>query len=274
MKIITGRTGENHVTSDDDRHLHAGTFGNGKYILNTGSKLNASNPASNVIRLVKGDIIQQGTHSRVEDFEDVDLEPGTEGYNRIDVICSQYRKKGGVESTSLVVYKGTPSAGEPTQPTPDYDDANILDGADIADMALYRITISGVNVTKIERIAELSTGLDDVYRKNEVYNKQEIDGKEKNLQDKINSTNTNLSNLSGDVSTKTNHLQSQIDTLSRDKANNTDIDGLSSEINGINNQISNLSSSKANATDLANLSASVSAIDARVKVIEDKIASL
>ena len=33
MKIVTGRTGELHVTSDDDRHLHDGTFGEGKDIV-------------------------------------------------------------------------------------------------------------------------------------------------------------------------------------------------------------------------------------------------
>ena len=66
MKIITGRTGELHVTSDDDRHLHAGTFGEGKYILNTASKLNATNPSSNVIRLAKGDIMFQGCHAELK----------------------------------------------------------------------------------------------------------------------------------------------------------------------------------------------------------------
>ena len=181
MKIITGRTGELHVTSDDDRHLHAGTFGEGKYILSTGSKLNASNPSSNVIRLAKGDVIFQGCHARIEDYEDVELSPGTEGYSRIDVICCQYKKTGGVESTELVVYTGTPALSNPTVPRPTYESNNILDGAEMADMPLYKIVISGVNVASIERIATVRFGMDDIYRKNEVYSKPEVDDKFKNV---------------------------------------------------------------------------------------------
>ena len=173
MKIITGRTGELHVTSDDDRHLHAGTFGEGKYILNTASKLNATNPSSNVVRLAKGDIIFQGCHARIEDYEDVEITPGTEGYSRIDLICCQYKKVGGVESTELVVYTGTPATSNPTIPTPTYGNNNILDGAEIADMILYKVTLTNVNITKIDRVAAINTGLDDIYRKNETYPKSQ-----------------------------------------------------------------------------------------------------
>ena len=173
MKIVTGRTGELHVTSDDDRHLHAGTFGEGKYILNTASKLNASNPSSNVVRLAKGDIIFQGCHARIEDYEDVEITPGTEGYSRIDLICCQYKKVGGVESTELVVYTGTPATSNPTIPTPTYGNNNILDGAEIADMALFKVTLTNVNITKIDRVAAINTGLDDIYRKNETYPKSQ-----------------------------------------------------------------------------------------------------
>ena len=173
MKIITGRTGELHVTSDDDRHLHAGTFGEGKYILNTASKLNATNPSSNVVRLAKGDIIFQGCHARIEDYEDVEINPGTEGYSRIDLICCQYKKVGGVESTELVVYTGTPATSNPTIPTPTYGSNNILDGAEIADMVLFKVTLTNVNITKIDRVAPINTGLDDIYRKNETYPKSQ-----------------------------------------------------------------------------------------------------
>ena len=173
MKIVTGRTGELHVTSDDDRHLHAGTFGEGKYILNTASKLNATNPSSNVVRLAKGDIIFQGCHARIEDYEDVEITPGTEGYSRIDLICCQYKKVGGVESTELVVYTGTPATSNPTIPTPTYGSNNILDGAEIADMALFKVTLTNVNITKIDRVAAINTGLDDIYRKNETYPKSQ-----------------------------------------------------------------------------------------------------
>ena len=234
MKIVTGRTGELHVTSDDDRHLHAGTFGEGKYILNTASKLNATNPSSNVIRLAKGDIMFQGCHARIEDYEDVDLNPGTEGYSRIDLICCQYKKVGGVESTELVVYQGTPAVSNPATPTPTYQDNNILDGADIADMPLYKITISGVNVSKIELLAQLIMGANNSYTKSEVYNKSEVDS-QNNAQ---NTGITNAQNSANTGITAANNAQNTADSCkNRLDANLPIYDGIASNLNDLTNDI-------------------------------------
>lgn len=38
MELVTGRKGEAHVTSQQDRMLHQGVFGVEAYILNTGKK--------------------------------------------------------------------------------------------------------------------------------------------------------------------------------------------------------------------------------------------
>lgn len=171
MRIITGRTGEAHVTSDDDRFLHAGTFGQGSFVLNTGSKLEASIVTSNQISISSGDLIHNGTHARIDygESESVTIENGTTGYNRKDLIVARYTKSAGIESFELVAIKGTPTSG--TAVEPDYNSESVLEGATVSDMPLYVVSISGVNITSVVQKFKIATGLDDVYRKNEVYPK-------------------------------------------------------------------------------------------------------
>jgi len=149
MQIITGKTGSNHVTSDDDRNLHAGIFGNGSYVLNTGLKLSATIESANVIRLASGDICHQGTHARIPfgEYEDVQIDNGTTGYKRKDLIVARYEKAGGIESMSIEVIKGTPAASDPMEP--EYNDADILEGATLSDMPLYVVTLDGVNIDSV-----------------------------------------------------------------------------------------------------------------------------
>lgn len=175
MKIITGHTGTNHVESDDDRYLHAGIFGKGSYVLNTGTKLNAEIVTSNIIRIGSGDIMHQGTHARIPygEHEDVNIENGTTGYKRIDCIYAVYRKSGKIESMELKVVKGTPDTSNPA--TPGYaDDYNILYGDVFSPMLLYIVELDGVNIVNLTKKFQIATGLDDVYRKSSAFGKGDV----------------------------------------------------------------------------------------------------
>lgn len=154
MQIITGRTGENHVTSDDDRALYAGIFGTGSYVLNTNQKLAASIISSNTIRISNGDLVHQGTHARIRynTYEDVTIDNGTTGYKRIDLIVARYTKSAGLEAMELAVIKGTPSA-DPA--VPEYTAGNILQGASLSEMPLYQITLDGVNIESVTALYTL-----------------------------------------------------------------------------------------------------------------------
>ena len=50
MNIITGYTGEPHITSAQDRDGNQGAYGTGSYILNVGAKMAASIVSVNEIR--------------------------------------------------------------------------------------------------------------------------------------------------------------------------------------------------------------------------------
>lgn len=149
MKLITGDTGEAHVQAADDRALRATIFGTGAYVLDAGQKFAYTIETANEITLADGELMFQGTHARIPygDTESVTIENGTTGYNRIDLIVARYEKASGIESMTVKVIKGEPVAGTATQP--EYTEGNILEGATVAEMPLYAVTISGVNIASV-----------------------------------------------------------------------------------------------------------------------------
>lgn len=168
MKIITGKTGTNHVASADDRALNAGIFGTDNYVLNVGSKFAATIETSNNIVIADGELLINGTHARIPhgELETVIIENGTTGYNRIDLIVARYTLASGIESVETFVVKGEATSGTPT--TPSYTKGNVLAGVEVAEMPLYEVRLSGVNIASITPLFTVVTGFDDVYRKDEI----------------------------------------------------------------------------------------------------------
>lgn len=212
MKIITGKTGVEHVTAEDDRAYHAATFGTGKYVLNVGSQFKATVETTNNIVLSDGELLINGTHARIPhgETDTVTIENGTTGYNRIDLIVARYTKSSGLENVELKVIKGETTAGTPTRP--EYTEGDVLDGVEIADMPLYAVQLSGVNVNSVTPLFTVVTGLDDVYRKDEV------DSIQQTLQNKINTlssnvyTKTEVDSIKSTLQTNVNNAHTRINT--------------------------------------------------------------
>ncbi|MCM1204860.1 MAG: hypothetical protein NC300_12030 [Bacteroidales bacterium] len=163
MQIITGKTGENHVTSDDDRALHAGTFGKNSYVLDTGTRLAVTIVSSNTLRMGAGDLVHQGTHARIRDYEDVTIDNGTTGYRRKDLIVARYEKSAGLEKMELKVIKGIPAVSGPVMPG--YTEGNILDGAEESEMPLYTVELNGVNIESITPLYTVSFSMESFNQK-------------------------------------------------------------------------------------------------------------
>lgn len=185
MQIITGKTGSPHVSAEHDRAKHAGVFGKGEYVLNTGSNFKATVETSDTIRLGSGAGMMQGTLFCIEhsNYDDVNIDNGTTGYMRKDLICAEYKKVADIESIVPVVVKGEPSVNEPQ--TPAYTHGNILEGATFNQMPLYEVLLDGVNVVSVTQVFNVATGLDDVYRKGETYTKNEVNSIKNTLQTNI-----------------------------------------------------------------------------------------
>lgn len=146
MHLITGRAGEKHVSAADEGALNAAVFGSGQYVLNEGGKMAATVVSNNAVRIADGAAMFHGRYVRLEGYEDLTIESGTQGTYRNDLIVIRYSKDttANTESTKLVVIKGTASGS--TAADPAYVNGNILEGAVQADMPLYRIPLDNVNI--------------------------------------------------------------------------------------------------------------------------------
>ena len=145
VELITGHAGSAHVSSADAGWLNAGTFGTGKYVLDTQTKFACNVQSANLVTVGTGDAIFEGRHVRVSATENVAIDNGAQGVNRNDIICIKYEYDNGTgeESASLAVVKGTAVSGTPSDPT--IPSGSILSGSTTAYMPLWRIPISGIS---------------------------------------------------------------------------------------------------------------------------------
>lgn len=83
-----------HVDASDHALLFNSLFGECG-VLSIGNKLELSKLTNNKIRMLDGFyIMNNGVIIRVEDFEDLDVDSGTLGKKRIDLVVAEYVKNG------------------------------------------------------------------------------------------------------------------------------------------------------------------------------------
>lgn len=155
MRIITGYTGEKHITPADDASLHKGIFGDGDYVLPTGSQFEATIQSNTEIRIADGDLVMQGRHARIDSgYESLTIENGSQGMYRNDLIVARYSKDSStsVEAISLAVIKGTAVSGSAVDPN--YNKGDINNG-ETREFPLYRVVLNGINIALVTPLFEV-----------------------------------------------------------------------------------------------------------------------
>ena len=146
MNIVTGYTGTPHVTANEAQALNQGIFGPENYVLDVGERFSATLVDANNITIEDGEGVLQGVQFRIApgETENVSIDSGTTGYNRIDLICARYTKDAqtGVEAVNLVVIKGTPTSSTPSEPA--YNTGDVLLGDSPVDFPLHKVTVTGL----------------------------------------------------------------------------------------------------------------------------------
>ena len=144
--LVTGYKGSEHIKSADQGSFNAAFFGSGQFVMEMGNQFEGSIVNNNTVRILDGDILMYGRHIRIDPgtFEDLTIETGNAGKNRIDLVCMTYEKNtsDGTEKAYLEVLKGSETEGTPS--APEYTDGNIIIGAIKNQMPLYKLTINGV----------------------------------------------------------------------------------------------------------------------------------
>ena len=177
LHLVTGYKGEPHITSANQGLFNANTIGSGDYVFNSGNKFESSILNSNNVRIYDGSLMMNGRHITLDagTYVDAVIENGTSGSKRHDIIVVRYEKAAatGIESAKLVVIKGTPSTGTPTDPSISYTDS-ILDSAAQHDMPLYRVILDNFTITKVEPLFQLLAPMadfqHDFYKQNMLIN--------------------------------------------------------------------------------------------------------
>ena len=176
LHLVTGYKGNAHITAADQGIFNAGCVGSGEYVFATGKKFEAQIVTSNTIRILDGSLSMQGRHVNLDygTSLDVTISDGVQSMNRNDLIVLRYTKdtNTGVESVEFVVVRGTPTEGTAVDPL--YTKGNILGGAVLHEMPMYRVKLSGVNITIVEPmftvVAPLNNANHGFYKQNLLIN--------------------------------------------------------------------------------------------------------
>ncbi|GAB5612048.1 hypothetical protein JCM37173_25760 [Allocoprococcus similis] len=175
MKIVSGRTGSPHVTSQQFRQMLEGIIGQGSYIITSGENLKPELSSNNLLKIRSGMMAHHGCISCVDigTYDEVTLTNGSQGMKRIDLIVNRYTRNAEteVENCSWKVIQGTPVASNPAVPA--YTSGNLQNGDLVDDCPAFEVHYDGINVTEVKSLLSVTDGLSE-------------------LNSKLTNTNTNL----------------------------------------------------------------------------------
>ena len=145
VELVTGHAGKAHATAEQAAGLNAGILGLDDYVLNVHDKLKITVVSANKVTISTGELVMQGRHVSQGTPEDLIVTNGSQGQKRNDLIVCRYAKGSqNIESAKLVVVRGTPTTGTPTDPA--VNTTSPLDGGTTYDMPLYRIPLDGITI--------------------------------------------------------------------------------------------------------------------------------
>ena len=145
VELVTGHAGKAHATAEQAAGLNAGILGLDDYVLNVHDKLKITVVSANKVTIGTGELVMQGRHVSQGTPEDLIVTNGSQGQKRNDLIVCRYTKGSqSIESAKLVVVRGTPTTGTPTDPA--VNTTSPLDGGTTYDMPLYRIPLDGITI--------------------------------------------------------------------------------------------------------------------------------
>lgn len=158
-KILTGYTGERHITPLDDAAVYRMIFGPGEYILYGDDRCGGSMPSNNEFVVSDGHLSIQGVQVRIS-AETLSVDTCATGKVRIDLVVARWTHDPTslIDNVELAVLKGAEVSDSNTPVAPSYNTGDIDEGATAVDMPLYRIDLAGGSVT-FTRVAKVIPGI-------------------------------------------------------------------------------------------------------------------
>lgn len=161
--LITGYHGAPHVTAENDRGIHAGIFGAGRFVLPVGRQFKAEYIGNNTIRMYDGKLMDNGAAAGipVSEYIDLPIANAGQGMKRNDLIVFQYSKDTStmIESGSFAVVQGAETSGSASDPS--LTQSDLLGGTAILDqMPLWRVSVVGTAISAPVQLFRVSSTLD------------------------------------------------------------------------------------------------------------------
>lgn len=161
MKIVSGRTGSPHVTSQQFRQMLEGIIGQGSYVITSGENLKPELSSNNLLKIRSGMMAHHGCISCVDigTYDEVTLTNGSQGMKRIDLIVNRYTRNAEteVENCSWKVIQGKPVASNPAVPA--YTSGNLQNGDLVDECPAFEVHYDGINVTEVKSLLSVTDGL-------------------------------------------------------------------------------------------------------------------
>ena len=164
MKIMTGKTGTPHVTSQQFRQLVEGTVGQDSYIMTSGENLEPELQTNNLLKIRSGMMSHHGNLSVVDlgTYDEVTIQNGTQGMQRIDLVVNRYTQdeETGIEKNEWIVIQGTPAASNPQVPA--YTEGNLQEGDLVDDCPVFEVHLNGINVTEVVKLLDVVPNISEL----------------------------------------------------------------------------------------------------------------
>ena len=155
--LVDGFADGPHITEEQVGIANQGLYGPNDYVLDEGKKSKAEILTNNSIRIFDATYVIQGRRDVIaaNDYTDVNIDNGSQGMNRNDIIVRRYEKdeSSEIEKTSYAVIKGTPTSG--TASDPEVTTGVIRNGDTLHEMKLYRVKLIGLNIVAVEPLFDV-----------------------------------------------------------------------------------------------------------------------
>lgn len=142
FEIVDGATGAPHISSEDLACMNESVLGARNCVFPWGSQFAATVESANGLTIASGSGMVGAKRFWNKSNVTLIIENGSQGQKRNDVVVARYSKSSdGRESVEPVVLKGTPTAGNPSDPAIGEND-----------LKLWRIPIDGITVGSPEKL--------------------------------------------------------------------------------------------------------------------------
>lgn len=154
MELITAARGSAHITPLQDSLWHRSFVGQESCVFANGERFEPQVMNNALVRIKDGIGMIQGRFFCIEpnSYDEITMENGQQGVNRIDIICAKITvNTDGTQTGSWEIIKGDPSTGTPV--APEYTEGILDDGDLQALYGLVKVTFEGTSITEVANLA-------------------------------------------------------------------------------------------------------------------------